>query len=256
MANYSFSGADASAVVWFPQYPSGARRLDSVHTISVSVHEGKGMARALGFKGVRGFARGIRTIAGSLILTVINDHPLRPLLDQYTEAFVPSAADEDARYPLPPGGWSRDDHLVGVGSGFNTRDFTSRLGVTLPAFNMIIQYVSEGSEATPVLHASGEDITFEVNDLGQVFGSAAQMIVGIELMDEGTVTSVNDIVTEITYSFVALDFKPLSSATHTVKYSDYVEFTDEQDQAFWDELGLGRVQTETVAELISVLDSL
>ena len=39
---------------------------------------------------------------------------------------------------------------------------------------------------------------------------AGWMLVDVEFIDEGQVTSVNDIVTEMTFSFIACDFKPFS----------------------------------------------
>lgn len=188
---YSFSGADADTLVWFPQAPELISPLSSVHTISVSVHESKGQARALGHRGIKGLARGVRTIAGSLIVTVINDHPLRELMDQYRAAFI------EGRYAEPQMGWSLDRHRTGVGSLFNNYDYTNRLAVLLPPFNLAVQYVSEqGKPFDPVRGERPE--------------GAGWMIQGLEFLDEGQVTSVNDIVTEMTFSFLACDFKPWS----------------------------------------------
>ena len=76
---YSYSGADCKIFAYLPG-SAGIHHLESMNTISVSVHEAKGQARALGHRGIKGVSRGIRTIAGSMILTVIEDHPLRGLL--------------------------------------------------------------------------------------------------------------------------------------------------------------------------------
>lgn len=188
---YSFSGADADAFCWFPQAPELLSPLSSVHTISVSVHESKGQARALGYRGIKGLARGVRTIAGSLILTVINDHPLRELQEQYVDAFV------KGDYPEPNMGWSLDRHRVGVGSLWANYDYSNRLAVLLPPFNLAVQYVSEmGKQWDPTK--------------GQRAEGAGWMLEGVEFLDEGQVTSVNDIVTEMTFSFIACDFKPFT----------------------------------------------
>lgn len=188
---YSFSGADADMFCWFPQAPELLSPLSSVHTVSVSVHESKGQARALGHRGIKGLARGVRTIGGSLILTVINDHPLRELQDQYVAAFI------DGDYPEPNMGWSLDRHRVGVGSLWGNYDYKNRLAVLLPPFNLSVQYVSEMGKQWDEAK-------------GQRAEGAGWMLSGVEILDEGQVTSVNDIVTEMTFSFLACDFKPLT----------------------------------------------
>lgn len=183
---YSFSGADADTFAWFPD-SSNVIHLEAMHTISVSVHEAKGQARALGHRGIKGLARGVRTIAGSIIMTVINDHPLRELLSSYIDTY--GGGD--------PLGWSLDRHLVGVGTFLDNYDYTNRMAVLLRPFNLAVQYVSEmGPMFDPVK--------------GQIPEGAGWMLEGVEFIDEGQVTSVNDIVTEMTFSFIAHDFKPLA----------------------------------------------
>ena len=199
---YSFSGADAKASAFFSNMEEDIVHLESIHTVSVSVHEAKGQARALGHRGIKGHARGVRTIAGSMIFTIIEDHPLRPLLEQYSRA----------RELGWNGGWSVDQDVVGTGSAFNIREFNNRLPTLLPPFNMIVQYVTETAEHT------GASNDLLRNEKGEWVGwddvsvnGAAWLIKGIEIIDVGLVTSTNDIVTEMTVSFSAADFKPLTS---------------------------------------------
>jgi len=188
---YSYSGADADTFAWFPDAPEELIHLQSVHTVSVSVHEAKGQVRALGHRGIKGLARGVRTIAGSIIMTVINDHPLRELMNAYASIY-------GTQDPL---GWSIDRHMVGTGSFLNNYDYTNRLAVLLRPFNLAIQYVSEVS---PLYDESK----------GETPDGAGWMLQGVEFIDEGQVTSVNDIVTEMTFSFIACDFKPFSLYTN------------------------------------------
>jgi len=196
---YSFSGADAKVLVWFQQTPHLIRQLESVHTLSVSVHEAKGQARALGHRGIRGLSRGVRTIAGSLIMTVINDHPLRALHEQYDEAFVRGG------YREPTPGWSLDRHRTGVGTLFNNYSHNNRLATLLPPFNVALQFVSEAG--APFRDYNSDPSLSSISEHAE---GAGAMIVGMEFLDEGHVTSVQDIVTEITFSFIAHDYKPLS----------------------------------------------
>ncbi len=195
---YSFSGADAKLLVYFPQKPELMTYLESAHTLSISVHESKSQVRSLGYRGAKGLTRSIRTIAGSLILTVVNDHPLRPLLDQ----FILMAKDKeiDVNSLL---GWSADMDEIGIGSYKDIYTFENRLCSLLPPFNAMIEFVSEISPVT--LDATSN------NSQRKLFPGAGLLIQGIEFIDEGFVVSVNDLVTEITLSYVARDFKPISA---------------------------------------------
>lgn len=185
---YSYSGADCTIYTFFPGKGSEFVKLETVHTISISVHEAKGQVRSLGHKGIKGLTRGIRTIAGSIILTVVKDHPLRSLIEDYNKIYG---------YPGSVLGWSLDNYNKGIGTLSNNYLYTNRLAVTLPPFNLIGQYVAENSAE------------FNTN-IGQTPENAGWMLVGVEFIDEGQVTSINDIVTEVTYSFIASDYKPLT----------------------------------------------
>lgn len=188
---WSYSGADARVYTFISGMPQDIREVESLHTISWSIHEAKGMARTLGRRGISGISRGIRTIAGSMIMTVVEDNPLRPFMDNYMKA--------RAAHQLPELGWSLDMDLDGTGSAFDTLDFTNRLAPLLPPCSIIIEYISEASSWSP-----------DVGTGNFQTPGAAFMLQGLEFVDEGGVTSVQDIVTEVTLSFIAVDMKPLS----------------------------------------------
>lgn len=195
---YSYSGTDTRAFAYFPSVPSRIVEIESMHTISVSVHEAKGQARALGYRGVRGLAQSVRTIAGSMILTVIEDHPLAALMDLFSE--LTYSEEGVLKSQLPENlGWSLDWDSVGVGSGPNYYDFNRRIAALLPPFNIVLRYVAEGSQ-------------WNIKDVGDahLIQGAAAAILNVHLIDVGAVTSVQDIATEETYSFIALDYKPLA----------------------------------------------
>lgn len=193
---YSFSGADARAFAYFDGVESEIARLESIHTISVSVHEAKGQVRSLGYRGIRGITRAVRTIGGSIIFQVIQDHPLRALIaSSYKSPMVNRL------------GWSVDRDVVGVGTALNMFDYGNKLPTLLPPFNILMTFTSELSDAKPLFSPVPEEG-------GVILGirapGASMLIRGIELIDDGHVTSVNDIVTEITFSYIARDFKPIS----------------------------------------------
>jgi hypothetical protein len=202
MANdyrYSYSGSDTRAYAWFPQMPAAVNTLESMHTISISVHEAKGQARALGFRGIKGLARGIRTIAGSIIFTVIEDHPMRTMMDTQQSMY-----DDGIRVP----GWSVDFALGrGAANDVLALATSNRLCTLLSGMNILLQYVSEGSKFNETLSDLEDGKITNVNFSAE---GAAALLTGVEFVGEGLVTSINDVVSEVTLSFIATDYKVLA----------------------------------------------
>jgi hypothetical protein len=182
---YSYSGADCKIYAYLQGAEENVIPIESMNTISVSVHESKGQVRALGHRGIKGVSRGLRTIAGSMVLTVIEDHPLRELL--VATQTVPTA-------------WSLDKNDKGIGT-FNSKvNFSNRIETLLPPFNILAMYASE-------LHSN-----LEAPLPGQEFSpqTAGWSLEGVHIIDVGLVTSVHDIVSEMTISFIAEDYYPIS----------------------------------------------
>jgi hypothetical protein len=208
----SFSGADIKVYFYYPYGSSSLKNkpslLPSVHTLSISVHEAKSHARALGFRGVKGIARGVRTIAGSLILTVIDGNPLGDLAGMYLEGH----------------GWSIDKDTNGIGSVLENRTFTNKIAPLIPPFNLIVHCVAETNNwITP-----GPNDTNEVYSPISIKGAGC-LLQGVEFIDEGITFSVNDVVTEVTLSFIALDYKPLSNNefTERILFLDQPHYADQ-----------------------------
>ena len=211
---YSYSGSDCDAWAFFPGgtvlYESLKKnnlieqsdtvkaeffkpvKLSSMATVSISIHEAKSPVRRLGERGVAGYTRGIRTIAGTIVFLVIEDHPLRIL-----------AAKDPANIYNDLIGWSRDNGIKGTGS---TQDgyvmFDNKVSTLISPLNIILKYqtevgVKEGSEWKGAPGAS-------------------MMLEGLEFVNEGIVTSVNDMVTEVVCQFVAQDIRPFTSNDSTL----------------------------------------
>jgi hypothetical protein len=195
---YSYSGADCRAVAYFEDsvgygqpYMNPSQEiipLDSLATISYSIYEAKSPVRRLGDRGVNGYTRGIRTIAGSMVFLVIEDHPLSRLVE----------LGEKSK------NWSRD--LNSKGHSF--RDYKQGkkrfISTLLPPFNIGLFYKTEvafryndKAEAKKAKHEAGYVRSFTEG--------AHLVISGIDIISEGMVTSVNDMVTEVTMQFVAQD---------------------------------------------------
>jgi hypothetical protein len=225
---YSFSGSDTKAYAYYRQSDNNGKmyHLEAMHTLSCSVFEAKGRVRSLGFKSIRGFTRAVREISGTMIMLVIEDHPLAPLMK--ANPFKGSN-----RYGGDKRSWSIDARETALGSTSFTRygpqsddfmetDYT-RIPTTLPPFNIFVTFQSEipiGSEvrnlsSTVVGHQTREDGTIIQKSRETVLNKTKYRRGGFEIQDveilgEGIVTSVNDMVTEIQYQFVARDYKEFS----------------------------------------------
>jgi len=162
-------------------------KMTQMATISISIHEAKSPVRRIGERGVSGYTRGIRTIAGTIVFLVIEDHPLRML-----------AAKDPANIYSNLVGWSRDLTTKGVGSGHGSgRDgnkikFDNKISTLISPMNIMLRYQTE------------------VARNGQADPGASMILEGVEFVNEGIVTSVNDMVTEVVCQFVAQDIRPFT----------------------------------------------
>jgi hypothetical protein len=209
--DYSYSGADCQAYAFFPgssdfltgllgeggendvkkkAYLEKAKKpvvLSSMATISLSIHEAKSPVRRLGERGIAGVSRSLRTIAGSIVFLVLKDHPLREL----------ALIDPANVYPELIG-YSRDLYSRGMGGMANASSsdikFVNKVSTLISPFNILLNYSTE------------------VNTMGE---SASLMIEGIDIISEGMVTSVNDMVSEVVVQFIAQNVVTLThSATN------------------------------------------
>jgi hypothetical protein len=146
----SFSGADMKAAIWIPPHKdnvSGSYKIwGELQTITVSSERPAGPVRSCGVAAVRGHVSGVRTIAGSMIFTVLDK-------DVFADVYQKYETESDARYPM----------------------YVDQI----PPFHVIV-------------HASNE------------YGfHASSGIVGIRLTNFGTTYSIEDLMTEATYTYVA-----------------------------------------------------
>jgi hypothetical protein len=142
-----------------------------------------------------------------MIFIVTEDHPLRQMM---------LLAPQSPLYRRL--GWSQDRDQVGTGSALSKFDFGNRLGTLLPPLNFMLTYVHEVPNTAIV--RSGQAVLNQASANGESLESlsipgAALLLEGVEFVDEGLVTSTNDMVSEITYSFIARDYKQLSLMDRT-----------------------------------------
>lgn len=173
--------------------------LESLATISYQVHEPKAPVRALGFRAPKGFARSVRTIAGTMIFIVIEDHPLRKLMDLQSTSHFDSSSSS----------YSLDLKTKGTGyigeNGGITQDNTISVSTLLKPFNLLVQYSTE-------MHKGTEDgISYKPSPI------ASYMLENVEIISEGITTSVNDMVTEVVMQFQAHNVYQLTTKNSTVQ---------------------------------------
>lgn len=163
----SFSGTDISAQIILPNEEKPLI-LGELQTISYSIHRENKPVRVLGRVNPKGFVKGPRTIAGSLIFTVFNAYAFYRLA-QYKELVYGSSGRHGlASNPMFP------------------------LADMLPPFDIVLTFSNE-------------------------YGKFSRMrILGVTIVDEGGTMSVDDLVTEQTYTYMARGIQPLTSYTPAV----------------------------------------
>lgn len=163
-SNMSYAGTDISAVMVIPVIDRVNGTVDSmdllelaeIQTISYSIHRENTPIRTIGHVNPRGFVKGSRTIAGSLIFTVFNEYAFYRI-KEFREIMA------------------------------STGLFFAPLADMLPPFDIVLSFFNE-------------------------YGLGAKMkIYGVTIVDEGQTMSVDDLITEQTYTFMARGIQPLLS---------------------------------------------
>jgi len=175
-SNMSFAGVDITATLVIPDILENGDiategdiiEVAELQTISYSIHRENTPVRTLGHVNPRGFVKGPRTIAGSLIFTVFNEY---------------------AFYRIKQ--FKRKLALLGY----------APLADMLPPFDVVLTFFNE-------------------------YGLYGKMkIYGLTIVDEGQTMSVDDLITEQTYTYMARGIQPLIhyDPTDDFTYPDDIE---------------------------------
>ncbi len=163
-SNMSFAGTDISATMVIPSIDRvngtiqsmDVLELAEIQTISYSIHRENSPVRTLGHVNPRGFVKGGRTIAGSIIFTVFNEYAFYRIKEYR--------------------------HIMA-----ETGLFFAPLADMLPPFDIVLTFFNE-------------------------YGLGSKMkIYGVTIVDEGQTMSVDDLITEQTYTFMARGIQPMIS---------------------------------------------
>jgi hypothetical protein len=174
----TFSGADIVATF-------GGVEIGALSGITFSVTREKAPIYTMGSPNPRSFSRGKRGIAGSLIFTVFD----RPALYQMLEAHHNSPSEMQfftRAHNTLPGDPSHKRGIAEVST--QTRDVVSKTPYyadQIPPFDITITFVNEYGQA------------------------AVRSIYGVELLNEGSGASMDDIVIEETMTYVAREIGPM-----------------------------------------------
>lgn len=175
-SDMSFSGADITATIVIPKIGENGflsnegdvLEMAELQTISYSMHRENSPIRTLGHVNPRGFVKGARTIAGSMIFTQFNEYAFYRI-----ESYRKILSDSKGYY--------------------------APLADMLPPFDIVFTFFNE-------------------------YGLAAKMkIFGVTLVDEGGTMSIDDLITEQTYTYMARGLQPLvqlDTARDDLRYPD------------------------------------
>lgn len=178
----TFSGADIVCTF-------GGVTVGALSGITWSVTREKAPIYTMGSANPRSFSRGKRGIAGSCIFTMFDRPSLYEMLKQ---ALVNK--DDSARY------WTRSSNtLPNAGN-----DVLHHRGI-LPVAEQALDVVSAFPYYADQIPPFDVSITF-ANEYGQ---SAVRNVYGVEILNEGSGASMDDVVIEETMTYVAREIGPM-----------------------------------------------
>lgn len=184
----TFSGADIVATF-------GGVEIGALSGITFSVTREKAPIYTMGSPNPRSFSRGKRGIAGSLIFTVFDRPALYTMLEKNYTNNKPMDFYTRAHNTLPGDTNALGRGIPGLEGGNNwTRDVQKKVPYyadQIPPFDITITFVNE-------------------------YGNAAvRSIYGVELLNEGSGASMDDIVIEETMTYVARELGPMYTIATT-----------------------------------------
>ena len=168
----TYTGADIVPVVSFPN--GASHTIGEISTISISTHSETFPVRMLGKRSVQGFTRGPRTIAGSIIFTQFD---LYPFYDIVSSSFSKQEV------------WNTDHGQV-----FPLAD-------SLPPFDITISFMNEYGNY-------GYQEKSMSTRKSQPQGSVLRLY-GVVIVDDGITLSIDDLVPETVYSYMAAGIAPM-----------------------------------------------
>lgn len=180
----SASGSNTVVVFEFPSFSptvgSVYIHMKSIVTLSCSVHRAKIPIITLGTNAVQGFALGNKTVAGSIIKTLTYDDDLAKVVNKFAEDSL-----KDKRSKLVKDDPSYKIYTSNSQYNLTHKEFDSIMRDDLIPFNIYCYSFSEYASAAPSPRC------------------LMNVIYGCTIINEGQVQSIENLVTENTFSFIA-----------------------------------------------------
>lgn len=202
----SFSGADIRAVF-------GTQVIGTLQGISYSVTREKAPIYTMGSPDPRAFARGKRGIAGSLVFIQFDKHALMQAMQSQT-----GTDNNKATYF-----WSDMDDLHPGASGIEAVEGRSRTAASDVFFqeNIFGSGDPRSDQLAVPAWFSDQIPPFDITlNAHNEYGAQSQMrIWGVEILNEGSGVSIDDIVIEQQMTFVARTISPWGT-TGSTAYGD------------------------------------
>lgn len=171
----SFSGIDITAVF-------NGESIGSIQAFSYSINREKAAIYTMGRANPRAFSRGKRMIAGSLVFILFDANPM---IQHFSKARFLGDVDENLQANENAG-------TIGLNAANEQLN-----GIFEKQAAMPVNYVDQIPPFDVVLSAANE------------YGERASMkVIGVELMNENSGFSIDDIVIEQQYTFIAIDLTP------------------------------------------------
>ena len=200
----SFSGVDITATFQ-------GKVIGSLQGVSYSITREKAPIYTMGSANPRSFSRGKRGIAGGLVFTVFDRSALLATIqdlgygEQNVDQFYAYKSDKQ-HFDNTVGGAERQ--IANISSGMT--GLVDSAGVVSPRDWSTPYYTDQIPPFDIVLSAANE------------FGSIASMsIVGVDILNEGSGMSIDDIVTEEQFTFVCREIKHWKSHNAESTFSPY-----------------------------------
>jgi len=175
----SFSGIDITPI--FQGVPIG-----EIQAVSYSINREKAPIYTMGSANPRAFSRGKRGIAGSLIFVVFDRHSL---LHEMVANGAKFSADEDETGILPR-------------EFANLEDFQNVAAEGEETFGQVVAPPWYADQIPPF-----EIVLAASNELG---ATSTMAIYGVEILNENSGISIDDIVTEQQYTYICRNITPWS----------------------------------------------
>lgn len=181
----SFAGTDITPVFQ-------GKAIGSIQAISYSINREKAAIYTMGKASPRSFARGKRAIAGSLIFILFDANPI---LEHFAGSKF-SADQNEGLFRDKTGSNNPNDQLGNLAGGSATAGVDYNQEITNP------WYVDQIPPFDVVIAAANE------------YGARSFMkFVGVELLNENSGFSIDDIVVEQQYTYIATDIVSWKSET-------------------------------------------